>query len=146
MRAKFRSDTHEVLNREEPVRGSSDRAFGLVMAGFLALVGVWPLLDSNAPRYWAVAIAVGFLGVGLARPRLLHPLNVAWTRLGLLLSRVVNPILLGLIYYGVFTPIGVTMRVLGKNPLKLHFDRNIESYWTEKSPPGPPSANMKNQF
>ena len=136
----------ESFDRDEPVRGSSDRSFGVVFAVFFLLVGLAPLLHGRGPRYWAVAIGVAFLAVALAHPALLRPLNRLWTRLGLLLHRIVNPIVMGLLFFLVLTPFGTVLRLLGKDPLRRHFDRTATSYWILRTPPGPPPGTMTQQF
>jgi len=75
----------------------------------------------------------------------LAPLNKWWTKLGLLLYRVVSPIVLGLLFYVTLTPIALVMRLLGKDPLRLRRDPDAASYWIDRSPPPAPES-MKNQF
>lgn len=137
---------HEDLQRELKVTGSSDRAFGLVIAGFFALVGMWPVLRGSSLRPWPLGAAAVFLVVALACPRVLAALNRWWTGLGLLLQRIVSPVVLGLLFYLVVTPTGALMRLLGKRPLRLGFDRGVRSYWIERRPPGPAPDTMPHQF
>jgi hypothetical protein len=87
-----------------------------------------------------------FLVLGLAWPRILAPLNRIWTRLGLFLGMIVSPVVLGLMYFVVVTPIGVLMRCLGKDPLRLRRDPGTKSYWIMREPPGPPGETMRDQF
>ena len=136
---------HENLTPRDAPTGSSDRSFGLVFAVFFTAVGCWPLLFGNAPRFWALALAAVFLGLALLRPRLLAPLNALWTRLGLLLHRVVNPIVLGLLFFAVMTPAGLLRRWLHPDPLRLAFDRKAATYWIQREP-GPPPQSMTRQF
>ena len=136
----------ESFDRDEPVRGSSDRSFGLVFTALFLLIGVAPLLHGRGPRYWAIAIGVAFLAIALARPALLQPLNQLWTRFGLLLHHIVNPIVMGLLFFLVLTPFGVGMRLLGKDPLRRRFDRTAGSYWIPRTPPGPPPETMTHQY
>lgn len=137
---------HERSKEQEEVRGSSDREFGLVFAGFFAIltgIGWWN--DSSNTVTFAV-IAALFLAVALIFPRVLAPLNRLWTRFGLLLYRVVNPIVMATIFYVIITPIGVAMRLAGKDLLRLKIDGDAASYWIPRDPPGPPPEGMKNQF
>jgi hypothetical protein len=136
----------ESFDRDEPVRGGSDRSFGLVFTTFFLLVGLAPLLHGRGPRYWAVAVAVAFLAVALGRPGLLQPLNRLWTRFGLLLHKIVNPIVMGLLFFLILTPFGLVLRMLGKDPLRRQFDRAASSYWILRTPPGPPPGTMTQQF
>ena len=87
-----------------------------------------------------------FLVVSLIRPGLLHPLNLIWFRFGMLLHRVVSPLILGLIFFVSVTPVALIMRVLAKDPLRLKFDREARSYWLDRDPPGPAPDSLKNQF
>jgi hypothetical protein len=137
---------HEDLNRAQHVESSSDRAFGLVFAAVFLIVAAWPLLGGGTPRWWALVLAVGFGAVALVRPVLLAGLNRQWTKLGILLSRVVSPVALGLLFYAVLTPIGVLMRLTGKDPLRLKREPGARSYWMPRHPPGPPPDSMTNQF
>lgn len=140
------SMTHEAFDREEPVKGSSDRGFGIVFTVVFAVIGLWPLIHGNGPRLWSLAVAFALLAVSLARPALLAPLNRLWMRFGLLLHRIVNPAVMGMLFYLVLTPFGCAMRLLGKDPLRRRFDPSAGSYWIPRSPPGPLPDTMKNQF
>jgi hypothetical protein len=137
---------HEDLSRDEAVSPSSNRAFGCVFAGVFGLLGLWPLLHGRPPRTWALALAGAFLGVAWVRPALLDPLNRAWTRLGLLLHAVVSPLVMGVVFFGVVAPMGLCMRLLGKDPLRRRLDPGAASYWIERQPPGPAPDTMRNQF
>src|ERR1700751_6008049 len=127
--------THERIAGTDQIEGSSDRSFGLVFAGFFALVAVLPLLSGKPLRWWSVGVALAFLAVALARPVLLRPLNRLWTRLGLLLGKVMTPIMVGFIFYGVITPIGWLKRMFGgETALRLRFEPDASSYWIESQP------------
>ena len=138
--------THERLVRDEEIRGSSDRSFGLLFAVVFTVVGLWPLIHGGALRLWFLGLALAFLVVASLRPGLLSPLNRLWTRAGLLLHHVVNSIILALLFFLVVTPTGLVMRLLGKDSLRLRFQPEAKSYWIARQPPGPPSDGMKNQF
>ena len=138
--------SHEDFSRESAVKTSSDRSFGFVFAVVFALIALWPLLDDAAPRWWALWVAGGFILLALAAPQLLAPANRLWTRFGLLLGRVVNPLVMGLLFFLVVTPTGLLMRAFGKDPLRLKWDHEAKSYWIERSPPGPAPDGMPRQF
>jgi hypothetical protein len=140
------ADLPESFERDEPAHGSSDRSFGLVFTGLFLVIGLAPLLHDRPVRIWSLALAAAFLGVALGRASLLAPLNRLWTRFGLLLHRVVNPIVMGAIFYLAITPFGMAMRLLGKDPLRRGFDRTAASYWIDRAPPGPSPQSMSNQF
>ena len=139
-------NTHEELARKHAVRGSSDRAFGSVFAVFFALAGFAPLLKQQPMRPWALALAGLFLTITVLRPAWLHPLNQAWIKLGLLLGRIVNPIVMGLLFFVVVAPTALIFRLLGKDPLRLSLDATAGSYWIDRRPPGPSPETMANQF
>jgi hypothetical protein len=138
--------THEDFNRKEELKGPSDRSFGWVFTAFFSLIGAWPVFFGRPPRVWALGIAALILVVTLVRPGLLHPANRAWMKLGLLLGRITNPIVTALLFYLVFTPMGLLMRLLGKDLLRLRSDPNATSYWIERRPPGPKPESMAQQF
>jgi hypothetical protein len=137
---------HENFSKRDEARSSSNRSFGFVFTAAFTVIGLWPAMSGSAIRWWAIAIAASFLVIGLAKPSLLSPLNRLWTQFGLLLNRITSPLLMGLIFFLVVTPIGLTMRLLGKRPLDLKFDPNARSYWIKREPPGPAPETMKNQF
>lgn len=137
---------HENLSRDQHIEGSSDRTFGLVFAGvFLVLAGM-PLFHGEPMRWWSVGVAGVFALAALLRPSLLAGLNRLWLKLGLLLGKITSPIALGILFYGVVTPLGAAIRLNGKDPLRLKFDHGADSYWIPRDPPGPPPGSMNNQF
>ena len=137
---------HEDLTREQIVAGSSDRVLGLVFSGVFVLIAGWPLFHGENLRWWACGVAAIFALIALLRPAILSGLNRQWTRLGVLLGKLVGPIALGLLFYGVLTPIGAAMRLTGKDPMRLRFEPSAGSYWIPREPPGPPPDSMNNQF
>lgn len=138
--------THEDFRRETVVRVSSDRSFGLLLSGFLLVVALWPLARGGSVRVWALGLATAFLVAGGACPRVLNPANRLWTWLGLLAHQAVSPLVLTALFYLVVTPMGLVLRALGKDLLRLNFDPNASSYWIERRPPGPVPGTMPNQF
>ena len=114
--------THEDFSRQENIKPSSDRSFGLVIAAFFLLIAFWPLIRGEPVRWWALAVAAVFAVLALMWTAALAPLNKWWTKLGILLYRVVGPIVLGLLFYVTVTPIALLMRLRGKDPLRLRRD------------------------
>jgi hypothetical protein len=137
---------HEDLKRAHEVRGSSDRNFGLVFASVLTVLSLLPLRAGGHVRVPALGLAGLFLVITLLRPALLHPLNRAWTILGLLLGRVVNLVVTAVLFFLVFTPAGLISRLRGKDPLRLKPSQETDTYWIIRDPPGPQSDTMSKQF
>ena len=137
---------HEDLKRAEGARGSSDRNFGLVFASYFAVLRLLPLRTGGRVRLPVLGVAGIFLVVASLRPAILHPLNRVWTMLGLLLGRIVNPIVTAVLFFLVFTPAGLISRLLGKDPLRLKPARETASYWIIRHPPGPQSESMSKPF
>lgn len=136
----------ESFHRDEKIEGSSDRAFGLVMAAFFGIVAVWPLFHGSAFRTWALIPSVAFLVLALIKPRILTELNHLWMRFGLVLNKVVSPAALGIVFYLTIFPLGILLRILGKDPLRLKYDPSAASYWILRKPPGPEPKSMDRQF
>jgi hypothetical protein len=124
----------------------SERSFGIVFACVFALIGCVPWLLGHGWRLWALAIAAIFLAVALIYPRLLTPLNYVWFKFGLALHHIVNPIIMGLIFFGAVLPTGLMVRLFGKDLLRLKRDPQATSYWIERDPPGPGPDTMTRQF
>ena len=137
---------HEDFAREEEVKAGSERSLGIVFAAVFAIVGLFPLWDGGAVRLWALIVAGVFLALALIAPALLGPLNRLWFRFGMLLNRIVSPLVIGLLFFLTVTPMALIMRVAGKDPLRLRFDKAAESYWIPRDPPGPDPQTMRNQF
>jgi len=140
-------NVHERLVRREEVEGSSDRGFGLVFAAVFTIVGLGPLvLGDGQVRIWALVVALAFLAAALARPGLLAPLNRVWFKFGMVLHRIVNPLVMGLIFFAVITPMAIVMRLAGRDLLGLKKSESAASYWVVRDPPGPEPKTMSDQF
>ena len=124
----------------------SDRTYGVFFATIFAGLGAWLLWDGESWAWALLALSAAMAVVAIVAPRRLHGLNVVWMRFGLLLARIINPIVLGLMFFGVMTPIGWLMRAFGKRPLSLAFEPHLKTYWIERRPAGPPRETMTNQF
>ncbi|HMH53253.1 MAG TPA: SxtJ family membrane protein [Candidatus Acidoferrum sp.] len=122
---------------------SSNRRFGLVIVTACTVVYAYGLRSGNGRKSW-LAAALLVLVLTLAMPRTLDPLKRLWLRLGGLLHLVMSPLLLGLFYYGGLAPIGLVMRWLGKDLLRLR--PRPDSYWIERTPPGPEPRTMREIF
>ena len=137
---------HEQYTARAASTGSSDRGFGLVMAAALCVLAWWKSEVWGNTFILLCGLAVGFATVALLSPGLLRPLNVIWSRLGLLLGAVLTPVVLLLIFLVGFLPTGVLLRLFGHRPLRLEFAPGKESYWIDRDPPGPEPRTMIRQF
>jgi hypothetical protein len=139
------SATHEDYRREIHRGVPSDRNFGGVFTAAFLLFGLWPLLHGGPVRLWCLILSGTLFVVTLAWPVLLHGPNLIWTRCGILLGRVVNPIVTGLLFYLVFTPTAAVLRCMGKDLLHLARDQNAKTYWIQRDP-AEDLSDMRNQF
>ncbi len=120
----------------------SNKNFGIVFFLVFLLVALYPLIRGGEIRVLSLAISLTFLFLGLINSIILTPLNKIWFKFGLLLGRIISPLIMGIIFFLVVTPIGLIMRVLGKDMLNLKFN-NSKSYWIKKNDT---KSEMKNQF
>jgi hypothetical protein len=137
---------HEDFSRHGDEPKASERNLGLTFAVVLALIGALRLYRGGGTGFYWLAAAAAFLACAYFWTAPLRPLNAIWHRLGLLLFRVVNPVVMAAVFYTTVVPIGLLMRYLGKDPLRVKIDRAARSYWIERKPPGPAGAEMTNQF
>ena len=140
------NNAHEDLTRQEEVKGSSNRSFGVVFAVVFLLIAFFPLLYGHAPRLWALGVSGTLLVVAFLLPALLTLPNRLWLRFGLLLNSIVSPVAMGVLFFGVITPTAWVMRGIGHDPLRLKFDASASSYWIKREPPGPEPKSLSNQY
>ena len=126
----------------DDIKISSNRSFGIVFFVVFLLIALYPLSYDGEIRLWSLIISVIFLILGLLDSKILAPLNKIWFKFGVFLGKIVSPIIMGIIFFLVVTPIGLIMRMLKKDVLNLRYNQN-QSYWIEKSGP---KSKMKNQF
>ena len=124
------------------VKKSSNKNFGIVFFIFFLLISLYPLIYQQEIRIWTLIISFIFLILGLLNSSVLTPLNLLWFKFGILLGKLISPIIMGLVFFLVVTPIGLIMRLFKKDLLKLK-KNNSKSYWIERSIN---NSNMKNQF
>ena len=140
------SSTHEDYGRQTHGPGPSERNFGLVFTVAFLFFGLWPLRHGKPLRPSLLILSAAVLLVTLVRPSLLRGPNWIWTQLGRLLGRVVNPIVMSLLFYLVFTPGALILRLLGKDPLGLRLNADAKSYWIQRGGSTDPPSSMTNQF
>ena len=121
---------------------STNRSFGLVFFVVFFIIGLYPIFNSDDVRVWSLIISFIFLILGFFNSKILTPLNKLWFKFGIILGKFISPLVMGIIFFFVVTPIGLLMRIIGKDVLNLKFNKD-KSYWIEKKGP---KSKMKNQF
>ena len=124
------------------VKIGSNRSFGIVFFIVFLLISIYPLINNEDIRIWSLLVSIIFLVLGLINSNILSPLNKLWFKFGIFLGKIISPIIMGIIFFLVVTPIGLIMRLIGKDVLNLRYN-NFKSYWIEKTGP---KSKMKNQF
>lgn len=125
------------------IKISSNRSFGIVFFVVFLFIALYPITYSEDIRIWSLIISFIFIILGLLNSKILTPLNKLWFKFGVILGKIISPIIMGIIFFLVVTPIGLTMKVLGKDLLRLKFNKKDNTYWIEKNGP---KSKMKNQF
>ena len=120
----------------------SNKNFGLTFFIVFIIISLWPLIHGEQIRVWSLVIAFIFLILGMLNSKILTPLNTVWFKFGLFLGKIVSPIVMGIIFFLIVTPISIVMKIFGKDLLNLKYN-NQKSYWVEKNYP---KSKMKNQF
>ena len=118
----------------DDIKISSNRSFGIVFFIVFLLIALYPLTYSQDIRVWSTIISIIFLVLGLLNSKILTPLNKLWFKFGIFLGKIISPIIMGMIFFLVVTPIGLLMRLLGKDLINLKYNNN-KSYWIEKKGP-----------
>ena len=121
---------------------SSNRSFGILFSIVFAIIAFWPIINGNPLRLWSIPISVIFLVLGLLNSKLLNPLNIVWVKFGELLGRIIAPIVMAIIYFIIVTPIGLFMRLIGKDLLNIKFSKS-NTYWIKREKK---VGSMKKQF
>ena len=127
---------------QNDIKIGSNRSFGIVFFIVFLIISIYPLFNSENIRIWSLLISIIFLILGLLNSKLLNPLNKIWFKFGLLLGKIISPIVMGIIFFFVVTPIAIFMKLLRKDLINLKFNNN-STYWIEKKGP---KSKMKNQF
>ena len=127
---------------QKDIKIGSNKSFGIVFFFVFLLVSIYPLINDGNLRIWSFVISIIFLILGILNSKILSPLNKIWFKFGLLLGKIISPVVMGIIFFIVVTPTGLILRLFQKDVLNLKFNNN-NTYWIEKSGP---KSNMKNQF
>lgn len=134
------------LQGNTEVKMGSERGFGIVFAIVFLIIALYPLLGGGGVRLWSVGVAAIFGGLAFLAPQVLSPLNRLWFKFGMLLSRIVSPIVMGILFFVTVTPIGLIMRARGKDLLRQKLDPDAKSYWIDVDPNAETQTSMKKQF
>ena len=126
----------------DEIKINSNRSFGIVFFVVFLLIAFYPLLQGNDLRIWSLITSLIFLTLGLLNSKILKPLNKMWFKLGLFLGKIISPLIMGIIFFIVVTPIGIIMRLFNKDLLNLKYNKK-KSYWIKRVGP---KSKMKNQF
>ncbi len=120
----------------------TNRNFGLTFCAVFLIVSIWPLLYNEQIRIWSLIVGFIFLILGLLNSKILTPLNILWFKFGIILGKSISPIIMGIIFFFIVTPISLIMKIFNKDLLNLKYN-NQKSYWIDKKGP---KSKMKNQF
>lgn len=146
MGAKNQPVTHEVLLSTTAPPSTPDREFGWVFTGFFALVGLWPIVHGRPMRLWCLGVSVVLALITLVKADLLHPFNLVWMKFSALLSKIMNPIVLGLAFVVIFIPSRLLLWLTNNDPLKRRWEPETGSYWITREHPGPAPESMRHQY
>jgi hypothetical protein len=137
---------HERFDRSEPAKGSSDAAFGFVFTVVFLVLGLSPLRKGLPPRIWFLLASALTLSLALSFSGLLAPFNRLWTRLAFLIGTVTTPLVLGIVFFGVFSLVGAVLSLFGVDLLGLKSGSGEETFWMPRCPPGPAPESMRRMF
>ena len=126
----------------DEIKISSNRSFGVIFFVVFLLIALYPLINNGEVRLWSLITSIIFLTLGLLNSKFLNPFNKLWFKFGIILGKIISPLIMGIIFFLVVTPTGLLMRLLRKDILSLKYNQN-KSYWIEKNGP---KSKMKNQF
>jgi len=124
------------------IKISSNKSFGIVFFVFFLIISVYPIFKHGDLRVWSLVLAVIFLVLGILNSSILSPLNKLWFKFGIFLGKIISPLIMGIIFFIVVTPIGLFMRLIGKDLLNLKFNKK-KTYWIDNKDQ---KSDMKNQF
>ena len=128
---------------QSKIKMSSNRNFGLVFFAFFLIVSFWSLTYGEPFRIWLAIISLFFLFLGLINSKVLTPLNLLWSKFGIILGTIIAPIVMGIVFFLVVTPTGIILRIMGKDLLNKKYDEKKKTYWINRSEK---IGSMKKQF
>jgi len=125
------------------VKISSNRSFGLLFFIVFLAISLWPLKSQEDLRLWAFIIALIFFVLGILNSKFLTPLNKLWIKFGFFLGTIISPVVMGVVFFMVVTPVGLFMRLLGKDLLRMKKSKSASTYWISREQQ---TNTMKRQF
>ena len=129
--------------KKVPVKVSSNRSFGLLFFVVFFVISLWPLKSQGDMRLWSAILSLVFLVLGVLNSKFLNPLNKLWYKFGIFLGSVISPVVMGIVFFIVVTPIGLIMRFLGKDLLRINKNKTVSTYWIDREKQ---KNTMKKQF
>ena len=126
-----------------PVKIASERSFGIIFGIIFLIIGIYPLLNDANILLWSCITAFIFFILGIFFPKTLFLPNKLWFKFGMILGAVIAPIVMSFIYFFTVFPIGIIMRLFGKDILNLKINKSKKSYWIKRKEP---VKTMENQF
>ena len=129
------------LNKD--IKTSSNRSFGVLFFIVFFIIALWPLKSQGDLRLWSFILSIAFLILGIINSKFLTPLNKLWFKFGIILGSIVSPFIMGIIFFLVVTPIGIIMRLLGKDLLRIVKNKTVETYWINRNKE---KSRMKKQY
>jgi len=129
--------------KKDSVKIPSNRSFGFLFFIVFLAISLWPLISQEDLRLWALILSLIFLILGILNSKILTPLNKLWIKFGILLGNIVSPVVMGVVFFIVVTPIGLIMRLLGKDLLRVNKNESTFTYWIDREKK---TDTMKRQF
>lgn len=109
------------------IKRKNNITFGILFFVFFLIIGLYPLISNEPIRIWSIIVSLVFLNVTIIKPNLFTFLNKLWIKFGILLGKIISPIVMGLVFFFVVTPIGIFVKILKKDVMGLK--RGQSSYW-----------------
>ena len=131
------------LEEIKKIEMGSERNFGIVFALFFLFISLFPLISGEAFRLWSLLLCIIFFFLAVFKPKYLSLPNRYWFKLGMLLSRIMVPIVMSVVYFLIFTPMGLLLKIFRKDALRRNIDEKAKTYWIKRESP---LSSMKNQF
>lgn len=129
------------MNKKIVIKKKDNVIFGITFSAVFLIIALWPLLDGLNLRIWSLITSAVFVMISFTFPNVFTYLNLWWIKLGYFLGKIISPIVMGIVFFIIVTPIGLLLRLFGKDILRLK--RNKNSYWINRDYK---IQSMKKQF